>query len=84
MKKLELHQKTIMSVLKDAYDLGKEDAMNKFSEENFKIEDVIKDWLEFIRKFDEVYSDYGIRYSDGENIYILDDMIRGFKLSYGY
>ena len=84
MQKLELHQKTIMSVLKDAYDLGREDATNQFTEDKFILEEVIINWVAFIEKFDKVYSDTGIRYSDGENIYTLDNMISGFKLSYDY
>lgn len=84
MQKLELHQKTIMSVLKDAYDLGREDATNQFSEDKFLIEEVIINWVAFMEKFDKVYSDTGLRYSDGQNIYTLSSLIKTFKLSYGY
>lgn len=84
MQKLELHQKTIMSVLKDAYDLGREDATNQFTQDKFDVEEIVNNWIIFIGKFEQTYSDSGIRYSDGENIYTLDNMIKGFKLSYGY
>lgn len=84
MKNLELHIKTIESVLKDVYDIGVTDAKEQVNEQSYDVETIVRSWIEFTNKFNVVYSDNGIRYSDGENIYTLDNMITGFKLSYGY
>lgn len=69
--------------ISDAYQRG----LNIGRESGTKIpesREMLRGFISFIKKYRFVYTDFGISFADGDNIYSEDIIIKNFLLTYDY